>query len=84
MIAQDLVELFSRMDYRIKYLEAKTNGTCIKCGNPAQEFRDVSGMFEYRISALCQTCRAIDLLAIAENSVSGSEFSPGVLFQNHL
>ena len=57
MIAQDLVELFSRTDYKIKYSLAKANGTCINCGNPAREFRDVSGTFEYRISALCQTCQ---------------------------
>ena len=52
-----LLEIFSSADYVKNYTQAKATKTCLRCGNPAKEFKDISTEFEYRISALCQTCQ---------------------------
>ena len=52
-----LLKIFSRSDYRARYMYSKASRTCIICGNLAQFFRDASARLEYSISALCQECQ---------------------------
>lgn len=53
----ELVEIFCEDNYRARYMAAKTNTTCIRCGESAREFTDASARLEYRISGLCQKCQ---------------------------
>jgi len=57
MNTRDLLEMFSRPDYRTNYTLAKATKACLRCGNPANAFRNFSAEFEYQISALCQICQ---------------------------
>ncbi len=52
-----LQEVFSKPTYSSDYARAKTQQTCIACGQSAGNFRDRSGLFEYSVSALCQQCQ---------------------------
>jgi hypothetical protein len=53
----ELVKICRSPDYKTKFLDSKTKGTCILCDMPARRFRDKSAELEYSISALCQTCQ---------------------------
>lgn len=53
----EIINLFSKEDYRSDYLDAKANETCVKCKRPVGSFRDNASRFEYQISALCQNCQ---------------------------
>jgi NMD protein affecting ribosome stability and mRNA decay len=52
-----IFQTFSSPRYRESYARAKSANTCLVCGRPANGFTDFSSEFEYRISALCQSCQ---------------------------
>ena len=57
LTTSELLKIFEKPDYEAKYTYSKATNTCIRCGEPAQVFRDESAILEYSISALCQKCQ---------------------------
>jgi hypothetical protein len=53
----ELLEIVSMPSYEANYLKSKATSTCIRCGRPANRFRDASARLEYKVSALCQKCQ---------------------------
>ena len=54
---QMFLELVSSPEYRNRYTTAKNTGTCIWCGEAAQEFKNALAKLEYNCSALCEKCQ---------------------------
>jgi hypothetical protein len=53
----NLIQMLEDSKYQVRYAVAKSTGTCIGCGKPAQAFSDASAKLEYSVSALCQCCQ---------------------------
>ncbi len=58
---QMFLEFVSSPEYRKRYATAKNTGTCIWCGEIAQEFTNALAKLEYDCSALCEKCQ-VELL----------------------
>ena len=54
---RDFTEMFLSPEYHRNYVNAKASGTCIRCGRPAEVFKNASSSLEYHVSALCQNCQ---------------------------
>ena len=53
----ELLECLSSASYQMNYTVAKSNFSCILCGQETGEFRDAAARLEYDVSALCQDCQ---------------------------
>jgi hypothetical protein len=53
----DLVKGFSEELYRERYVKAKSTQICMRCGEPVGDQGSPSTRLDYRISALCESCR---------------------------
>jgi len=53
----NLLNFMSQGLYGHNRQDSLNTNTCIKCGEPAQEFKDDISTREYAISGLCQVCQ---------------------------
>jgi len=53
----DLFAVSTSLDYKARFLSARTSSTCVVCLKPAVRFLSASAMLEYTVSALCQECQ---------------------------
>ena len=54
---QDALDKLGILTFGRTNTEAIKTNTCIKCSNPAGEFKDELSRKEYTISGLCQSCQ---------------------------
>ena len=53
----ELISILSKNDHSQAYAIAKANKTCVVCKEKATEFSNLKAKFEYKNSAICETCQ---------------------------
>lgn len=56
-MTNNFIDELAMMAFGRTKTDAKSEGVCIKCGEPVGEFRDELSRREYRITQLCQKCQ---------------------------